>query len=381
MRSRSRGRPEEAQLDRLRKGIVLEGHRTAPCRITWMKSTGSRDEEGGNTWFAVELSEGRTRQVREMFFRIEHPVQKLRRVAIGPLRDTELPVGAVRELSERELSMLRRATDKVVAKPGKSRTARRRPASRAEPSPRTAGAERPARPVRPARPPRAARAGDHRGAARRSPGAQVAPVGGLARQGGSGAQASRLPSEVNHSSTPPAVAGAPGHRCDRRPRRGGEEHRRAATGGSPRGSLYRHRGDVSRHGALPRRSRGRSSRIAARWPRPCAPCRFGWCLPPAAPRWSSTESTPANACGVPEVTAQTSRVAVHPEVRQRMVALQQEFVRQHGGVMEGRDIGTVVVPSTPFKFYLDAAPTVRARRRHAELVKKGTACRASGGRA
>ena len=97
-----KGTPDEAQLDRLRSGIVLEGRRTAPCRITWMKSTGSRDEEGGNTWFAVELSEGRTRQMREMFFRIGHPVQKLRRVAIGPLRDTELPVGrAARALGAR----------------------------------------------------------------------------------------------------------------------------------------------------------------------------------------------------------------------------------------------------------------------------------------
>lgn len=74
----------------------------------------------------------------------------------------------------------------------------------------------------------------------------------------------------------------------------------------------------------------------------------------------------------PGVAALTSRIAVHPEVRQRMVALQQEFVRRHGGVMEGRDIGTVVVPQTPFKFYLDAAPQVRADRRHAELVAKGS---------
>ncbi|MBP9144308.1 MAG: (d)CMP kinase [Thermoanaerobaculia bacterium] len=72
----------------------------------------------------------------------------------------------------------------------------------------------------------------------------------------------------------------------------------------------------------------------------------------------------------PDVAALTSRIAVHPEVRQRLVALQQEFVRRHGGVMEGRDIGTVVAPETPFKFYLDADPGVRAERRHAELVGK-----------
>ena len=149
-----KGTPEEADLDRLRKGIVIEGKRTSPCRIAWMKSTGSRDEEGGNTWFAVELSEGRTRQVREMFFRIAHPVQKLRRVAIGPLRDTELPVGALRELSDRELALLRKATEKVVAKATKPRAAKRLPAGLSE---RSTGTERPARAERPVRAERAER--------------------------------------------------------------------------------------------------------------------------------------------------------------------------------------------------------------------------------
>lgn len=152
-----KGTPDEAQLDRLRKGIVLEGRRTAPCRITWMKSTGSRDEEGGNTWFAVELSEGRTRQVREMFFRIAHPVQKLRRVAIGPLKDTELPVGALRELSERELMVLRKATDKVVAKPARPRNARRPEDDREAPIERPSRSTRPAPGDRPAHPARAER--------------------------------------------------------------------------------------------------------------------------------------------------------------------------------------------------------------------------------
>jgi len=80
---------------------------------------------------------------------------------------------------------------------------------------------------------------------------------------------------------------------------------------------------------------------------------------------------PGDRLRLPEVSALTSRVAVHPEVRRRLVALQQEFALRHGGVMEGRDIGTVVVPQTPFKFYLDAAPEVRASRRHAELERGG----------
>jgi 23S rRNA pseudouridine2605 synthase len=109
-----KGEPSEAQLDKLREGIVLEGERTAPARISRRTKGPQRrrgdDDEGHNSWWVVELTQGRTRQIREMFLRIGHPVQKLRRVAIGPLRDPRLPSGAVRELSEREVETLRRIT-------------------------------------------------------------------------------------------------------------------------------------------------------------------------------------------------------------------------------------------------------------------------------
>jgi 23S rRNA pseudouridine2605 synthase len=55
----------------------------------------------------VRLAEGRTRQIRDMFQRIGHPVQKLRRIAIGPVRDPRLPLGACRELTEDEVRRLR----------------------------------------------------------------------------------------------------------------------------------------------------------------------------------------------------------------------------------------------------------------------------------
>jgi 23S rRNA pseudouridine2605 synthase len=109
-----KGDPDESQIDRLREGIVLEGVRTLPARIVRRGKGPQRrrgdDDEGHNTWWVVELTQGRTRQIREMFLRIGHPVQKLRRVAIGPLRDPHLPTGAVRELSEREVETLRRIT-------------------------------------------------------------------------------------------------------------------------------------------------------------------------------------------------------------------------------------------------------------------------------
>lgn len=68
------------------------------------------------------------------------------------------------------------------------------------------------------------------------------------------------------------------------------------------------------------------------------------------------------------VTAASSRVAVHPELRRRMVSLQQEWVSAHpsGAVVEGRDIGTVVFPNAPVKVFLTADRAERARRRALE---------------
>ena len=73
----------------------------------------------------------------------------------------------------------------------------------------------------------------------------------------------------------------------------------------------------------------------------------------------------------PEVSAATSRAAVHPEVRERLVALQRELAERHGGVIEGRDIGTQVVPQARFKFFLDAPSEVRVRRRVGDLRAAG----------
>ncbi len=74
----------------------------------------------------------------------------------------------------------------------------------------------------------------------------------------------------------------------------------------------------------------------------------------------------------PEVGEVSSRISTYPEVRRRLVSLQQDFARRHGGVLEGRDIGTRVFPETPHKFFLDARQDVRYRRRHDELVAGGS---------
>ncbi|HEV7784274.1 MAG TPA: pseudouridine synthase [Thermoanaerobaculia bacterium] len=147
-----KGLPTAAQLEKLRAGIVIDGKRTAPARITSrapFKPAGPRrkgEAEGDNSWWIVELTEGRTRQIREMFFNIGHGVLKLRRVAIGTLRDRALPVGALRSLTEKEVQRLLKST----GRPSEKKPARKAPAA----------AKAPARkaPAKPSPPPRRAAA-------------------------------------------------------------------------------------------------------------------------------------------------------------------------------------------------------------------------------
>jgi len=73
-----------------------------------------------------------------------------------------------------------------------------------------------------------------------------------------------------------------------------------------------------------------------------------------------------------EVTRAASKVAVVASIREQLVADQQRIGAEHGKlVTEGRDQGTVVFPSAPFKFYLDATPAERAHRRVAQLRARG----------
>ncbi len=68
----------------------------------------------------------------------------------------------------------------------------------------------------------------------------------------------------------------------------------------------------------------------------------------------------------PRVTEASSRVSVHPAVREAMVARQRELIAAGRYVAEGRDIGTVVSPDAPLKVFLTASPEERARRRAAQ---------------
>ncbi|MBK8598659.1 MAG: (d)CMP kinase [Holophagales bacterium] len=74
----------------------------------------------------------------------------------------------------------------------------------------------------------------------------------------------------------------------------------------------------------------------------------------------------------PEVSLYASAVAAIPQVRRRLAAQQRELALAGGGVLEGRDIGTKVIPEATAKFFLTARPEIRARRRFEELIRKGT---------
>jgi len=139
-----RGVPEQRLIDKLQRGITIDGKRTLPCDIARVKTTGKTEDEG-NSWFEVKLREGRTQQIRKMFKAIGHPVSKLKRVAIGPISDPKLTAGVWRELSKQEVKML--ATMQEARPPKQRRTTR--PAQRPKPAAATSR-KKPAAKAKPA---------------------------------------------------------------------------------------------------------------------------------------------------------------------------------------------------------------------------------------
>ena len=67
-----RGVPDERMIEKLERGITIDGKRTLPCEISRLRTTGKGDDEG-NSWYEVKLREGRTHQIRKMFQAIGHP--------------------------------------------------------------------------------------------------------------------------------------------------------------------------------------------------------------------------------------------------------------------------------------------------------------------
>jgi len=72
------------------------------------------------------------------------------------------------------------------------------------------------------------------------------------------------------------------------------------------------------------------------------------------------------------IGAAASKVSVHPDVRAALLAFQRDFAAK-GGILDGRDIGTVICPDADVKLYVTATQNERAKRRHAELTGYGEA--------
>jgi 23S rRNA pseudouridine2605 synthase len=94
------GRPTQETLDKLRRGIFLDGERLAPCEIESLR-------EGDNPWFEITLHQGRNQQIRRMFQVTGHPIEKLKRVRIGFLTDKKLALGAWRFLTKEEVEQFK----------------------------------------------------------------------------------------------------------------------------------------------------------------------------------------------------------------------------------------------------------------------------------
>jgi 23S rRNA pseudouridine2605 synthase len=105
--ARVRGVPDRSTIERLAKGIVLDGRKTAPAQVTLLKVIDG--EHGSDAVMSLVLREGRNRQVRNMCEAIGHPVVRLRRVRIGPITDDRIRPGEFRELEPKEVAALRRA--------------------------------------------------------------------------------------------------------------------------------------------------------------------------------------------------------------------------------------------------------------------------------
>jgi len=100
------GKPDENAIAKLRAGVTIELEdgrrvRTSPARLRLV-------EDGANPWYEVVLIEGRNRQIRRMFERVGHHVEKIKRVQLGPLL-LDVEPGKFRELTKKEIQQLKQA--------------------------------------------------------------------------------------------------------------------------------------------------------------------------------------------------------------------------------------------------------------------------------
>lgn len=121
------GVPDDHDLARLSKGIVIDGRRTEPADVKVLKVIEGTGAE--HALLSVVVKEGRNRQVRNMCEAVGHPVDRLRRVRIGPITDQHIRPGEFRELDGKEVAALKRSAKRTAAhgRPPKTRTENQKP--------------------------------------------------------------------------------------------------------------------------------------------------------------------------------------------------------------------------------------------------------------
>ena len=109
------GTPDDRDLDRLRRGVVIDGRRTGPADVGVVHT--GRGKRQGQTLLSIAIREGRNRQVRRMCEAVGHPVDTLTRVRFGSIADRRLKPGRFRDLTPQELRRLRAALETENRKP------------------------------------------------------------------------------------------------------------------------------------------------------------------------------------------------------------------------------------------------------------------------
>jgi 23S rRNA pseudouridine2605 synthase len=120
------GHPSDPTLIKWRRGsVLLDGVPAAPCRVERLRIERGACQGKDGTWLRVIVHEGRKRQIRRVAAALGHPVYRLVRTRIGPLKLGRLRVGAWRHLTQTEVNALRAAASTASSR---ARTTRARPA-------------------------------------------------------------------------------------------------------------------------------------------------------------------------------------------------------------------------------------------------------------
>jgi 23S rRNA pseudouridine2605 synthase len=115
------GVPDDRDVARLSRGIVIDDQRTAPADVERLPA------RSGHATLRITLREGRNRQVRKMCEAIGHPVEHLKRIAIGPINDARLRPGQWRSLTATEVARVKKAVATTNPRTAASPTKRPRP--------------------------------------------------------------------------------------------------------------------------------------------------------------------------------------------------------------------------------------------------------------